>query len=81
VLLGGPPAHVDANLGEQPQGTEGADGVELGEIDIRTPLHQLTGVVSTILRRTGWDEQSADFGFCHFAWGEVLRALKRVCEP
>jgi len=37
--------------------------------------------VSTILRRTGWDEQSADFGFCHFAWGEVLRALKRVCEP
>jgi len=33
VLLGGPPAQVGANLGEQPQGTVGADGGELGEID------------------------------------------------
>jgi hypothetical protein len=31
-------------------------------------------------RHSGWDENSEYFGFCNFAWGEVLHNLKRVCE-
>src|SRR5262245_37005296 len=31
-------------------------------------------------RHSGWDENSEYFGFCNFAWGQVLQALKRVCE-
>ena len=34
MLFGGPPSHVGANLGEQPQGAVGAEGIELlGEVD------------------------------------------------
>jgi uncharacterized protein YndB with AHSA1/START domain len=29
---------------------------------------------------TGWDENSEYFGFCNFAWGQVLQKLKQVCE-
>ena len=35
MLLGGPAAHVGANLGEQTQGAVGAEGVDLSEIDAR----------------------------------------------
>lgn len=31
-------------------------------------------------RHSGWDEHSAYFGFCNFAWGQVLQKLKHVCE-
>jgi hypothetical protein len=31
-------------------------------------------------RHSGWDEQSEYFGFCNFAWGQVLQKLKQVCE-
>ncbi len=31
-------------------------------------------------RHSGWDENSDYFGFCSFAWGEVLQKLQRVCE-
>lgn len=39
-------------------------------------------VEKTILdfRHSGWDERSEFFGFCNFAWGEVLRKLQEVCE-
>jgi hypothetical protein len=29
---------------------------------------------------SGWDENSEYFGFCNFAWGQVLQKLKQVCE-
>ena len=29
---------------------------------------------------SGWDEKSQYFGFCNFAWGQVLQKLKDVCE-
>ena len=31
-------------------------------------------------RHSGWDESSAYFGFCNFAWGETLLMLKQWCE-
>ena len=31
-------------------------------------------------RHSGWDEASPFLGFCNFAWGQVLKALKGVCE-
>jgi len=31
-------------------------------------------------RHSGWDETSQYFGFCNFAWGQVLQKLKDVCE-
>ena len=31
-------------------------------------------------RHSGWDENSEYFGFCNFAWGQVLRKLKETCE-
>jgi hypothetical protein len=33
VFLGGPAAHVGADLGEPPQGAVGADGIDPGEVD------------------------------------------------
>lgn len=31
-------------------------------------------------RHSGWDANSEYFGFCNFAWGEVLLMLKKWCE-
>jgi uncharacterized protein YndB with AHSA1/START domain len=31
-------------------------------------------------RHTGWDEASEYFGFCNFAWAQVLTLLQRHCE-
>jgi hypothetical protein len=31
-------------------------------------------------RHTNWDEHSEYFGFCNFAWGLTLKALKDACE-
>jgi hypothetical protein len=31
-------------------------------------------------RHSGWDDNSEYFGFCNFAWGQVLQALKKTCE-
>lgn len=31
-------------------------------------------------RHAGWNESSEFFGFCNFAWGEVLGMLKQWCE-
>jgi hypothetical protein len=31
-------------------------------------------------RHRGWDENSEFLGFCNFAWGETLLALKQWCE-
>ena len=31
-------------------------------------------------RHSGWNEKSEYFGFCNFAWGQVLQKLKDVCE-
>ena len=31
-------------------------------------------------RHSGWDENSAYFGFCNFAWGETLLTLQKWCE-
>ena len=43
MLLGGPAAHVGTSLGEQPEGSVGPEGVELGEIDagqlVERPAH------------------------------------------
>jgi hypothetical protein len=31
-------------------------------------------------RHTGWDDRNEFFGFCNFAWGQVLAMLKQHCE-
>ena len=31
-------------------------------------------------RHSGWDEESEYFGFCSYAWAEVLGLLKQWCE-
>ena len=43
MLLGGPAAHVGANLGKQTQGAVGPDGVELGEIRHTTVVSSSEG--------------------------------------
>ena len=37
-------------------------------------------MVILTFRHSGWDENSEYFGFCNFAWGQVLGKLKQVCE-
>ena len=94
VLLGGPAAHIGANLGEQPEGTVGADSVELREVDAGEVVERGANVepwliVARLLPRP-WRGQRAggggdlggqrvDVGLDRRVAGGQL-ALKRVVE-
>jgi len=67
VFLGGPPAHVGANLSDQTQRTVGANGVDLGEIDAGEVVERGANleprlIVARLLPRAGRGDRAARRG-------------------
>jgi uncharacterized protein YndB with AHSA1/START domain len=53
---------------------------EIGRRSVPPWATERTDMAIVNFRHSGWDEHSAYFGFCNFAWGQALQKLKQVCE-